>query len=272
MELPIAPQTYQPSPDALVRAIKRADLILARMVAEETALEGATAMTNPRRPGVHMANFAADLRVPEGSTADAVLDEIADHFQSRNLACHYMQCNETHWPDDLAQSLSRRGYQRGPTASVCLLHDYTPPKRDMPAMQVIPGRAAYAQLQEFYVQSARDHHGADDALAAQIAQSQIDHLDEPRFDMFVGRIDGRIAGIAGVITLGNIGVIDNVYTAPQFRGRGVASALMHHTIEHCSRALFEQVILEVLADSRALPLYESLGFKPVASYHKFVRP
>jgi GNAT superfamily N-acetyltransferase len=56
------------------------------------------------------------------------------------------------------------------------------------------------------------------------------------------------------------GNILNVYTAPEFRRRGLARCLMHAVMEWCRENGVDIVILHASSEGRAL--YESLGFAP----------
>ena len=270
MELPVAPQSYSTSPDALVRAIVRADVILARMAAQETQLEGATAFTNPQRRSIHVCNFATDVRMEAGRTAAQVLDEIDDHFESAGCQCHMLISNKPQWPQPLVEAVTARKYRRQ-TSDVCALSNYTLPAALNEEVQIIPGRAAYKQLRAFRRQAALEQHGGDASLAESIAAMYIEHLDEARLEVFLGRIGGEAVGLVNLVTLGQVGVIDWVYTRQDARRRGVAGTLLAHVIDHCHRAMFEQVILEVGRDGIAMRLYEKLGFKPVATLVGFVR-
>src|SRR6187399_1446594 len=98
MELPIAKQSYLPTAESLVRAIQRADVIQNRTAAEETQLEGAVAFTNARRPSIRMINRAVDLVIPDGSTADAVLEEVFAHYRAAGVTCHNLHVAGANWP------------------------------------------------------------------------------------------------------------------------------------------------------------------------------
>ncbi len=253
MELPIAQQSYQPTTESLVRAIHRSRIMLARMTAEETQLDGAIAMTNPDRPGVRCANFAADVT--------ALSDELFAHFRDRNVPCHVLR------PADVEPipSAEDRGY-RARTKRLLVLQSYRPPQRLNESLQILPARSILPQLRGFYVDFARQGHNADSALA----DAMIDHLDESRFDLFVGRLNGQIAAVAGVISLGDVGVISPAYIAPDHRRKGVAATLLAATLEHCSRAQFEKVIMERSEGCDSVPFYESIGFADVVGYPQYV--
>jgi ribosomal protein S18 acetylase RimI-like enzyme len=259
MELPIAPQSYRPGTDALIRAIKRTWAILGRVVAEEQQLDNATVYVNPDRPLVRSANFAADV---QGSC-----DQALSFFAERDLPCHAINCADAHWPDD-AQPPA--GYAPN-TRHVMLLDRYNRPERLCDDLQIVPIRAIYPQLPSFYQRFARAGHNADDALATQLADTMIDRLDEPRLELFVGRVDKQPVAVAGVITLGDIGVISPAWTDPDHRRKGIAATLLDYTLDHCSRAQFESVIVDRGDGCSSIPFYESLGFKIAGSYLRYLR-
>jgi GNAT superfamily N-acetyltransferase len=95
-------------------------------------------------------------------------------------------------------------------------------------------------------------------------------LDEPRLERFLARLDGRPVAIAGVLALGQIGVIDPCYVSPPLRGQRIGPTLMAHVLEYCHRALFEQVILRRADGCPSIPFYEGLGFERLVSYTKYV--
>lgn len=270
MELPIAPQSYRPGPDALVRAVKHADAMAVRLVADEASLDGAVAFTCPARPDVSFINYATDLHVPPGLTASRVVEQVVDHFARAGVPCHALECGSTHWPDDLAAAAEAHGYVRSPRAELYLLTRYQPPATLHTQVQIIPARAAYRELHEFCVQAACENR-IDPALAERIARTQVDFFDEPRLDGFLARMDGRAVGVATLASMGQIGVIGWIHVAAANRNQGIGSALMRHVLDQCGRSQFEQVVLETLADGPACRWYQRQGFQAVTSFSKYVR-
>ncbi len=272
MELPVAPQTYAPTAEALVRALHRVDVMLARTAAQEGELPGALAFTNPRRPAVAMVNCALEVDVPKGSSAGEAVGAVEAHFAQAGVPCHSLQVGAASWPPELVQALEQRGYRRGPQVSVYVLDRFVAPKQPCAALQVIPGRAAYVELREFYTRAGQAQGLPVDAVLAQdLADTRIDHLDEPRLEVLLGRIEGRPAGAISLVNLGDVGVIDDIATLPPYRGRGVAATLLDRAIELARRSVLKHVILECQPDNPATRLYEAMGFKAVASHCKYVR-
>ena len=112
---------------------------------------------------------------------------------------------------------------------------------------------------------AAQEFNADPPLARDYADTMIDQLDEPRLELFLGRLDGQPVGVAGVTTLGQIGVIYPAYTDNNHRGKGIAATLMSHTLDHCARALMDQIVIERSDNCPSIGFYESLGFRGVVT-------
>ena len=243
-------------------------MILARMVGEETGLGRATAFTNRDRPGVRLANCAFEVEAGREGNDPSVLQEIEAHFEQQGAPCHTIDAGAADWSPALVSQLESAGYGRREKI-VYLMRAHRRPARINQDLQIIPARAAYGELRPFYDSMARLEFGADNRLATDFAAVMIDRLDETRLELFLGRFDGRPVGVAGVVTLGNIGVIDPAYTDPEHRGKGIGAAMAAHTFDHCQRALFEQVLIERSEGCVSIPFYEALGFERAAEFVRY---
>ncbi len=270
MELPIAPESYQPSAEALIRAAKRGALVLGRTIAEEATLDVGTVLFNAERAGVAAANFTGEVTVPANTTAREAIEQIMAHYRERGLSCQALDAADRYWPDAVPPILSGLGYFPS-NRMVCMLGHYQAPpqERVCPGLQIIPARASYGELRGFFVEMAATADRAEAPQAEAAAQARVDQLDEPRLEVFLGRLDGKAVGVSGVLTLGNIGVLYDLFTLPPCRGRGVGAAMMAHTLDHCRRAQFEQVIASFPQNCPHLPFYEQLGFKVIGTFIRF---
>jgi hypothetical protein len=267
MELPVARHPGQKAtPDALIRAIKRGEVILARMIAEEKYLDGATVFTSPQRAAVASANGAADLRLPPGTGASTVLDNIDAWFSGQGVTCQWLDAAETVWPAELAAAIERRGF-RAVAGGVMALADYTPPAVDA-ALQVIPGRAAYRELRTIFEARSRAAAHADPTLCA---AAMIDQLDESRVDVFLARRERRPVGVGILLTLGNIGIVLELFVAADDRRDPILRTLAARLLDHCQRAQFEQVIVRIDEGDPNLADFAALGFRTVTQYVRYVR-
>lgn len=262
MELPVHQPNDTASPPALLRAVHRGEVIMARTYAEEAPLDAATAYTAPDFPDFGSGNFAIDLQPADDGprAAEGLLDAIDQHFTDHQTCCHVLLCNQPTWPPALRRSALARGFDPQPL-QVLELTAYQRPAKLNAVLQIIPARAAVAQL--------RDLLGGPKSTWARAAVAQ---LDEPRLDMLLARLDGQPVGAAGVLTLGQIGLITDVYAATSARRRGVGKALLASLIDLCSRAQFEKVILSHDPGcGPATQFYTGLGFTPALDYEVLLR-
>lgn len=270
MKLPIASESYQPSADTLVRAVRRSEIVLARVCAEETILDGVTAYTHSDRVGVRCANFAAELQQVGDLDPVDVLNALFDHFAAQGTTCLTLAAADAKWPDGFAAPIEERGFKPR-TRHVYRMGSYQPPKRINETLQIVPARSLYGELKPFYESMARREHGADDALAKAYAATMIDRLDEPRLELFIARLEGKPVAVAGTCSLGDTGVIVPAWSDPDHRGQGIAGTLMAHVLDLCKRAQFEQVIIDRSEGCTSVGFYQSLGFAVIAQYVKYYR-
>lgn len=269
MELPIARQSYLPPAEALVRALRRADAMLAACTSEQQSLDAGTVFLATSRPSVPFANFVADVRQPEGVSAADAIDSVLAPFRTARVRCAWLDANEAAWPAPLADAAAAAGYAPR-HHTLFLLDAYTPsPPRGEPP-QIIPARSSYALVRQLFERQAVTEHAAAGSASKEIADAWVDQLDEVKAEMFLALVEGKAAGAAGVLGLGQIGVLIPAYTNPDFRGKGVAGALMAHVLDFASRALFENVILHRHDGCPAIPFYVSMGFKPLTNFIRYV--
>ena len=70
----------------------------------------------------------------------------------------------------------------------------------------------------------------------------------------------RIAADGSRVDFTDLPVIVNVYTLPEWRGRGIARALMNSAMAWGASRSFDRLVLH--ASDAGRPLYVSLGFEP----------
>ena len=92
-------------------------------------------------------------------------------------------------------------------------------------------------------------------------------FEKPGEAFFVARSQGQLVGVAG-LNLDpferdpNIGRLRRVYVVPPLRGQGIGRRLVEQVIQHS-----QFPVLHLRSNPLAAPLYESLGFVPVALEH-----
>ena len=88
------------------------------------------------------------------------------------------------------------------------------------------------------------------------------------------RVDGELAAMGGErVQLEGYPELSGICTHPAHRGKGLASAVIHHLVERHRRDSLRSWLHVGASNTRAIDLYESLGFKPVRTLmlHRIVR-
>lgn len=108
-------------------------------------------------------------------------------------------------------------------------------------------------------------------LSSQLTNYFNAHLQDDSFTAYGYFIDDRIVSAAFLITnerppgLNNIngmyGTVMNVFTYPEYQGKGYATAVMKHLIEDATQKGIK--LLDLYATEAGEPLYKKLEFKEV---------
>jgi GNAT superfamily N-acetyltransferase len=88
------------------------------------------------------------------------------------------------------------------------------------------------------------------------------------FRHFVAFVDGKPAGTASLIPAAGVAGIYNVYTAPQYRNRGVGTALTHVVLAEARALGYDQSVLQ--ASPVSVSIYRSFGFIEVCTIGIYV--
>jgi ribosomal-protein-alanine N-acetyltransferase len=89
-------------------------------------------------------------------------------------------------------------------------------------------------------------------------------LTSPTREVFVGLVDGEIAGFAVLVMRGLfVGFVQSLAVRPDLRGQGIGAALMEFSEEHIFKE-FPNVFLAVSSfNTRAQNFYKRLGYEVV---------
>lgn len=116
-----------------------------------------------------------------------------------------------------------------------------------------------------------DHAGVQRQVRSAVAAQSpgIRHLLASlgaRFAYFVATCDGQVVG-STAIAGGRLLVISSVAVRPEFRGLGIAQALLDRAHQFAREQGRDRVVLDVLAhNTPAIGLYDKLGYR---EYHRF---
>lgn len=95
----------------------------------------------------------------------------------------------------------------------------------------------------------------------------------PGFRFHLARVGGAAVAYGGMgIGPGRTGIIDDLFTLPSHRGRGIASGIIAAFARRMREEGCATVFLGALVGERARLLYAGLNFRPVMLTRRWVRP
>jgi ribosomal protein S18 acetylase RimI-like enzyme len=115
-------------------------------------------------------------------------------------------------------------------------------------------------------------HGKDETLVQQILEHRRDVGKAIPTRLFAAEADGKLVAHAELYSEGGVGQVENVFTLPDYRGRGLARSLVLSGVAESHAAGNDLTFLVADADDWPQRLYEKLGFERVGRYARFLVP
>ena len=270
MPLPILKSTIVATPADLLRYASQLELAWTGHLSTETILDCGRAFTEPKLAEVHHANRMLDAAIPPGMTAKSVVEQVGHHFAGVGSRCWQWVLNISAPLDrtaPLAELLVSRLYHQ---KFLDILHlpqlpRLTPPS--MPDLKIIPARAAFRHLRTLA------EEGLIRRNQPQLVDATMQHLDDSHYDALLALKGNIPAGYVGVLSVGDIGGVQELFVSEQFRRQGIGTILMGRAMEICERSLFRHVLLAVeSSNDSANRLYQKFGFQKIGQTIKYTMP
>jgi GNAT superfamily N-acetyltransferase len=237
--------------------------VFERAAEHVTTVGGATVVSTPSLP---LARHLNRVVVHGGDLdADAVEALAAEHLGT--LPERLVVVDDETAGERLAAELPARGWELDRLMLLGRDGGVPPPEAGMLAEEVPYGHVR--GLRDEWIRGSpwaktdeliRQVHEADRRLTAGTATRSFAAFEQGRPLAYALLIDG-----------GRDGMLEDVYTTPEARGRGLATGVIAAVL-HASRAeRHEAVFVPTEAGGRAQALYERLGFVPLAVQHRFAK-
>jgi GNAT superfamily N-acetyltransferase len=262
MSLPILSSPASASPETLIRLFHQTERLFSEHFGDPAQLDVGTAFSTPAMAKVLKANRVMDVALPAGTSASQAFDEVTAHFAAHGCECKSWIANPSAQPAQtlpMIDHLLALGYTRHAT-DIKYLHRAPVTKvREVAGLTIIPARASYRHARELAAigsdGSPKDPQEIEASMAA---------LDDPHYESLIALRDRQAIARAGVLTMGEVGRIENLLVIPSARRQGVGRTMMSRMLEICARSLFKHIFLSCDADNLAAnALYKQLGFQKI---------
>jgi ribosomal protein S18 acetylase RimI-like enzyme len=273
MPLPILNVRNQPTDADLVRLFHRTDAVWVGHLADAEQLDVATAYANPALPGVWNANHVRDAALTGDTPPAEAVAEVDAHFAARGVSCAYWILNpsaDSAATRPLAEYLLSIGHRTRVDDILHLRHSPRGPVAPVPGLKIIPARASYRHARALAEERARDRWKT---AVDQLVEADILDIDDPHTDTLLALKDDRAIATISVLAVGELGQIESVYVAPDYRSQGIGRTMLARALEVCARSIFRHVFILVdPANTPAVGLYRSFGFERIGQLTSYCAP
>lgn len=271
MPLPILTESRNPSGEDLVRFCYQALLHWSQHLGESEQTDVGTAILNPELPRVYDANRIFNAALPEADDAPPdAMQAVEALYAQRSVRCHKWVPNPAA-PQErtapLAEHLRSLGYRRDAADILYLQRAAGGALQEAPGLTIFPARASYRHARQLAEEASRAWH------EPQLVEASMLHLDDPHYDALIALRDGTAVASIGVLAVGEVGLIEQVYVSEPHRRQGVGRTMMGRAMEICARSLFKHVFLIVDPENRAASeLYQAFGFRKIGQFVEYAAP
>ena len=241
----------------VVSAIRRADQVFYEQVGEKITLEYGIAFFVTECPHAQQDNAFREVWVADLGAMPAAWAEVEAFYARRDLTCYRWVPALGQAAETIERFLLEKGLRKEPQAAMHLREwlDFTVE----PNVRVLPARAMR--------QAFRALH--EDPQHVAIEERR---LDSPQFDVFVATVDNRPAGRCGLLQVGEIANVRDLYVTPEFRQGNVEEALLAHMLEMARRLMMRIVCAKVdVRDAETIAFLEHHGFRQEGEMVEYAR-
>jgi GNAT superfamily N-acetyltransferase len=262
--LPIIEVNSTPSKQDLIRFFHQAMQHWRRHLGEETPCDVGMAVVDKNEPAF---NVLMDAAIEPNGTVESAMRAVEAVFASFG-GCRAWIMNPSA-PEEqtgpLVERLTAKGFQSVARTILYLPNPSVPANSDSGNLKIIPARAAYTAVSQL------GEAAAGELGRKELADAAIRHLDDGHYDALIAFEDNRPVGRVGVLAIGEVGLVEELYVTPDCRGRGVETILLARAVEIAARSRFRHLFTAIASgDAAAGELMMRAGFTPVGPFISYI--
>ena len=225
---------------------------------------GATFVRNRDLPAVRNCNHAAYVTASTPEEIDRLLARAEREYAGLPYRCFDLDFRA---PPGFEARLAHDGYTRFDMLVMVLEGELAgeSPAHDIRPVEDEAAWAAYGALHEIDWHDFNESLGgaSDDWNAAVMLRAR--RIKAPPVRYWLAHQDGKPrAYVASLVGENGFGQVEDLFTHPDFRHRGLATALIHHGVADCRARGAGPVVIVADPDDTPKNMYAALGFRPVA--------
>jgi GNAT superfamily N-acetyltransferase len=231
---------------------------------------GALFVTNPDLPEIHTANYVRSITAASADEIEGLLARAGREFAGCPHRCFEVDLDT---PPSFEGRLVFEGYEARDFVLMVLegeLHG-RPRAADLQLVTDERGWAEADKLKKLDWAEARARLGRAPLPKVGEQLALVARLKTPPDRKWLAPVDGGARGMASAWTgVDGVGQVEDVFVEPDYRHRGLATALIHRCVADCRAGGSRAVALVADAGDTPQAMYAAMGFRQVATKRRYV--
>lgn len=229
-------------------------------------------VTDRQHRDVWAANHVSSVRARSAAEIDAVL-----HHAEAGLAhcAHRLFVVDAATPPEFVARLALDGYaELTPTLQMVLdgpLLAEPAPVDLRPVQSEVEWQCLAALVRQDHAEGARTH---GEEMPESVTQGIVASYRKkwPAYQFFLARADAVDCAYGASVACPNgLGMVEDLFTLPSFRRRGIATAIIATAVNQARARGADTILIGALASEPPKHLYAALGFAPVCVTREYIR-
>ena len=233
--------------------------------------DGAVFICNPALPDIHVANYARSVRADAPDAIGRLLKRAEREFSGCPHRCFEVDLDT---PPTFEARRVFEGYEAREFVLMVLEGDLRgkPKGADLGLARDERAWAAADRLKRLDWAEARAKVGLAPLPKVGDHLALLARLKTPPDRKWLASIDGEARGMASAWDgVDGVAQVEDVFVEPEYRHRGLGTALIHHCVADGRAHGAEAVVIVADAGDTPQTMYAAMGFRPVATKRRYVR-
>jgi len=238
---------------------------------ETSQAEGATLVRNRAYPLVYDANHVTHVTASTPNEIDRLLARVEQEYSGIG---HRQFDVDFRTPPAFTARLALEGYERRDALMMLLEGELKcpNPEHEIRPVQSEADWRDYAALKEI---DWREHEQRTKKTPEpEVGQAlfAVARLKQPPVRYWFACLNGRpLAYFNSWQGIGGSGQVEDLFTHPDFRHQGLATALIRHCVADCRRKGAGPVVIAADPTDTPKNMYAAMGFRPIAIYTHYLK-
>ena len=229
-------------------------------------------VVDPEHPTVWSSNHAFGVTASTPEQIDGVLAQTAQ--QLAHCSHHVVATDCFTPPAFIARLLLDDFRELTPVVQMALQAGLAPVRSSLAHIRPVQSEEDWPTLYALVEADHREGARTDGVMDAAVTRGIVDGYRKKAgpCQFFLAEMEGRPCAFGAAIVCPNgLGVVEDLFTLPQYRRRGACSALIARCVDHARAAGAGPMLIGARATDGPKHLYARLGFAPLFVARDFVK-